>query len=217
MANPKAHKRAQKGGTGRRKSKNPSNEEHSESETPQNLSQPSQSSRPKPVPNYKGTLAYEARHGSQAADVDAEEFDAATALIAFRGAKASEAETAPAHHVPAKNTIRVPPLKSKSKDITLSNMDKIFAWSMGMSEAEMIEQKEWEKEQGSNALMSSDVEDNTVPKPVKAPQKKKFAGTKSKEASIDVSGSEDESEPGMSSYYLSFRPLFILFFPFNRQ
>lgn len=171
-------------------------EDHSE--PAQNTSQPPQSSRPKPVPNYRGTPAYKARHASQAADINAEDFDAATALVSFQRANASEAETTSAHHASPRNTIRVPPLKPKR--VVLTQMDKIFAGSMGMSRDEMIEQKEWEQEHGSDAW-KSDAEDNsTVTKSAKEHQKKKVASTESEEAPMDVNGFEDEdeeSEPGV--------------------
>ena len=110
--------------------------------------------QPKPVPNYKGTPAYEARQqASKTADVDTEDFDAATALVAFQHSQASDAEKAPATHIPTPNIIRVPPLKPKH--VVLDPTDKAFAQSMGMSQEEIVAQKQWELENGSDCTNAS--------------------------------------------------------------
>ncbi|KAJ3743776.1 hypothetical protein DFH05DRAFT_1526115 [Lentinula detonsa] len=200
MSNSKRTKRPPKSGTGHRKAGNLSAHNHPEPETPQIPSQRA-SSRPKPVPNYKGTPAYEARQKpSQASGVNAEEFNAATALVAFQNSSASEAEKPPARHSLSKNIIRVPPLKPKH--VVLSHMDKVLAQSMGMSQEEMIEQKECEQESGSDAWKDSDAEENpTAMESAKEHQKKKkkatvTAGTESDEAPMGFGDFEDdESEP----------------------
>lgn len=198
MANPKGKKRCNKTGTGHRKARNSAAEDHhsSESEPAENP----RSYRPKPVPNYKGTPAYDARQKtSQTANVDAEDFDAATALVAFQQySHTSDTNKAPATHT---NTIRVPPLRPKR--IVLDPMDKVFARSMRMSEEEMIAQKRWALENGSDAGKDSGAEDDLPITKLaeKHNEKKKVtvtAGTKSDEAPMDVSASEDnESEPGV--------------------
>ncbi|KAE9396393.1 hypothetical protein BT96DRAFT_941719 [Gymnopus androsaceus JB14] len=129
------------------------------------------------------------------ANVDAEDFDAATALVAFQQySHTSDTNKVPATHT---NTIRVLPLRPKC--IVLDPMDKVFARSMQMSEEEMIAQNRIKN--GSDAGKDSGAEDDLpITKLAEKHNEKKkatvTAGTKSDEAPMDVSASEDdESEP----------------------
>lgn len=168
---------------------------------------PQSATRPKPVPNYKGTAAYEARQAaSQNTSVDTEDLDAATALVAFKGSYTSQAKKAPAHCVPSGNTIQLPPLKSTRK-IILDPMDKIFAQAMGMSQEEMVAQTEWEQEHALDDPTDSDAEEVVRPAkkdPKKGKKKENITvreGGESEEPPVNVDGSEDdESDSGVYRY-----------------
>ncbi|KAJ3804479.1 hypothetical protein F5876DRAFT_83090 [Lentinula aff. lateritia] len=171
MANDRNHKRGNKGGTGTRKQRNSRANLHSQLDMPHSsgpapVPPPSQKARPQPIPVYKGTPAYEQMqvlHSKTPCETD---IAAAEQLMAFQNQTLSQT---------AQHACRSKPPTAGQLPLTLD--EQVFAGAMGLSKADMLQQREFERQYGLEDMSSEPEEDKDTSQRVstqRTKQRKRF-------------------------------------------